>query len=56
MLSGGGSAALKPSFFVTPYEGLVSALGTVDKDVEITYCEGASSMSPSTRRKTGADR
>ena len=27
VLSGGGSAALKPSFFVTPFEGIVSALG-----------------------------
>lgn len=41
VLSGGGSAALKPSFFTTPYDGIVSALGDVDKDIEITYCEGA---------------
>ncbi|KAI0697103.1 beta-glucosidase [Cerioporus squamosus] len=41
VLSGGGSAALKPSFFVTPYEGIVSALGEVASDVEITYSEGA---------------
>lgn len=38
VLSGGGSAALKPSFFVSPYEGIVNALG---KDVEVTYSEGA---------------
>jgi beta-glucosidase len=38
VLSGGGSAALKPSFFVNPYEGIVNALG---KDVEVTYAEGA---------------
>lgn len=38
ILSGGGSAALKPSHFVSPYDGIVSALG---KDVEVTYCEGA---------------
>ncbi|KAF9047159.1 glycoside hydrolase family 3 protein [Hymenopellis radicata] len=37
VLSGGGSAALKPSYFVTPYDGIVGALG----DVDITYCEGA---------------
>ncbi|KAH9923710.1 beta-glucosidase [Epithele typhae] len=41
VLSGGGSAALKPSFFVSPYEGLASAIGKLDKDVEITYGEGA---------------
>ncbi|EJF57992.1 beta-glucosidase [Dichomitus squalens LYAD-421 SS1] len=41
VLSGGGSAALKPSFFVTPYEGIVSALKTVEPSVEITYSEGA---------------
>lgn len=38
VLSGGGSAALKPSFFVSPFEGIVNALG---KDVEVTYSEGA---------------
>lgn len=41
VLSGGGSAALKPSYFTNPYEGIVQALGEVDKDVEITYSEGA---------------
>jgi beta-glucosidase len=35
--SGGGSAALKPSFFVSPYEGIKNALG----DVEVIYAEGA---------------
>lgn len=38
ILSGGGSAALKPSHFVTPYDGIVSRLG---KDAEIAYSEGA---------------
>ena len=38
VLSGGGSAALKPSFFVSPYEGIVDALGD---GVEVNYCEGA---------------
>ena len=38
ILSGGGSAALKPSYFVSPYDGIVKALG---KDVEVTYSEGA---------------
>lgn len=52
VLSGGGSAALKPSFFTTPFDGIVQALGKVASDVEITYSEGArgtllsSSMSP----------
>ncbi|OSD02184.1 glycoside hydrolase family 3 protein [Trametes coccinea BRFM310] len=41
VLSGGGSAALKPSFFISPYEGIVSALGRIDPNVEITYSEGA---------------
>lgn len=38
ILSGGGSAALKPSYFVSPYDGIVQALGG---GVEITYSEGA---------------
>lgn len=38
VLSGGGSAALKASYFVSPYDGIVNALG---KNVEVTYSEGA---------------
>ncbi len=38
VLSGGGSAALKPSFFVSPYDGILKALGD---SVEVTYSEGA---------------
>jgi beta-glucosidase len=38
VLSGGGSAALKPSFFITPYDGIVRAL---PECVEVTYSEGA---------------
>ncbi|KAG6836697.1 hypothetical protein H0H93_004808 [Arthromyces matolae] len=38
ILSGGGSAALKPSYFVSPYDGIVKALG---QNVEVTYSEGA---------------
>ncbi|KZT33940.1 beta-glucosidase [Sistotremastrum suecicum HHB10207 ss-3] len=38
VLSGGGSAALKASYFVSPYEGVVNAL---PKGVEITYHEGS---------------
>ncbi|KAI0265209.1 beta-glucosidase [Gloeopeniophorella convolvens] len=38
VLSGGGSAALKPSYFVSPYDGIVNAL---PKDVQVTYSEGA---------------
>ena len=41
VLSGGGSAALKPSYFVSPYEGIVAALKEADPSVEITYSEGA---------------
>ena len=41
VLSGGGSAALKLSFFVSPYDGIVAALRKVAPDVEVTYCEGA---------------
>jgi len=36
--SGGGSAALKLSYFVSPYEGIVNAL---PKDVQVSYSEGA---------------
>jgi len=36
--SGGGSAALKPSYFVSPYEGIVNAL---PKGVQVAYSEGA---------------
>ncbi|KAH7905370.1 glycoside hydrolase family 3 protein [Hygrophoropsis aurantiaca] len=39
VLSGGGSAALKPSYFVSPYDGIVAAL---PPNVEVTYSEGAS--------------
>lgn len=39
ILSGGGSAALKPSYFVSPYQGIVNALPA---HVEVTYSEGAS--------------
>ncbi|OBZ75776.1 putative beta-glucosidase J [Grifola frondosa] len=41
VLSGGGSASLKPSYFTTPYDGIADALRAVDPDIEITYCEGA---------------
>jgi len=42
ILSGGGSAALKPSYFISPYQGIVNALPS---NVGVTYSEGASSMS-----------
>lgn len=38
VLSGGGSAALKPSYFISPYDGIVDSL---PKDVEVTFSEGA---------------
>lgn len=41
VLSGGGSAALKPSYFVSPYDGIVKALKEVNPNIEITYSEGA---------------
>ncbi|KIK31633.1 glycoside hydrolase family 3 protein [Suillus luteus UH-Slu-Lm8-n1] len=39
VLSGGGSAALKPSYFVSPYDGVTAAL---PQGVEVLYSEGAS--------------
>ncbi|KAF8555424.1 glycoside hydrolase family 3 protein [Imleria badia] len=39
VLSGGGSAALKPSYFISPYQGIVNALPS---HVEVTFSEGAS--------------
>lgn len=47
VLSGGGSAALKPSYFVSPYEGIVNALKEQDASIQIVYSEGARSMSDS---------
>ncbi|KAF9043921.1 glycoside hydrolase family 3 protein [Panaeolus papilionaceus] len=41
VLSGGGSAALKASFFVTPFQGIVNALQASGSDVAVEYCEGA---------------
>lgn len=38
VLSGGGSASLKPSFLVNPFNGIKAALGS---GVEILYTEGA---------------
>lgn len=40
VLSGGGSAALKPSFLINPFEGITSALGS---GVDILYAEGVQS-------------
>ncbi|KAJ7259221.1 beta-glucosidase [Mycena rebaudengoi] len=40
ILSGGGSAALKPSYFISPYQGIVNAL-SANPDLEVTYSEGA---------------
>ena len=40
--SGGGSAALKPSYFVSPYDGIANAL---PKGVKVTYSEGARGQS-----------
>lgn len=40
ILSGGGSASLKPSFFCSPYDGISRALKT---NTKVTYVEGARS-------------
>lgn len=40
VLSGGGSAALKASYYISPYDGIVGALSG-GGDVEVTYSEGA---------------
>jgi len=45
VLSGGGSAALKPSYFVTPYDGLVKMLKEINPEIDITYSEGARGQS-----------
>ena len=42
VLSGGGSASLKASFFVSPYEGIVKALK--EAGTEVVYSEGARGM------------
>ncbi|TFK64154.1 glycoside hydrolase family 3 protein [Pluteus cervinus] len=39
VLSGGGSAALKASYFISPYDGIANAVA--GKDVELTFGEGA---------------
>jgi beta-glucosidase len=46
VLSGGGSAALKASFFVTPYDGIVSALEKAGNGTEVTYSEGTKGLFP----------
>ena len=38
VISGGGSAMLKPSYFISPYDGIVNAL---PQDVDVVYREGA---------------
>ncbi|KIY53614.1 glycoside hydrolase family 3 protein [Fistulina hepatica ATCC 64428] len=41
VLSGGGSASLKPSYFISPFEGISRALKDKNEAVEITYSAGA---------------
>lgn len=41
VLSGGGSAALKASYFVSPYDGIVNSLTAESPDLEVVYSEGA---------------
>ena len=44
--SGGGSAAMKPSYFVTAYDGIVSALKQAGSGTKVTYSEGATGLFP----------
>jgi beta-glucosidase len=46
VLSGGGSASLKPSYFVTPYDGIVRALEQAGGGIEVTYSEGTRGLFP----------
>ena len=43
VVSGGGSAALKTSYFVSPFQGISDVLA--GDNVEVTYAEGARSAS-----------
>lgn len=44
VFSGGGSAALKVSYFISPYDGIVSALEKAGNGTEVTYSEGATGL------------
>ena len=44
--SGGGSAALKPSYFVTACDGIVNALEHAESGTEVTYSEGTRGLFP----------
>ena len=44
--SGGGSASMKPSYFVTAYDGIVSALKQAGSGTKVTYSEGATGLFP----------
>ena len=44
--SGGGSARLKLSYFVTAYDGIVSALEQAGSGTEVTYSEGTRGLFP----------
>ena len=46
ILSGGGSAAMKPSYFVTAYDGIVSALEQAGSGTEVIYSEGTRGLFP----------
>ena len=41
LLSGGGSALLKPNYYINPYDGIVSALEEAGSGTEVSYSEGA---------------
>ena len=40
VLSGGGSSALEPGYYVTAYDGIVRALEQAGSGTEVTYSEG----------------
>ena len=44
--SGGGSTSLKPRYFVTAYDGIVSALEQAGSGTEVTYSEGTRGLFP----------
>lgn len=49
VIGGGGSASLKASYFITPYDGIVNAL---PKDVKVLYNEGTIGRQPTNVRES----
>lgn len=46
IFSGGGSAVLKTSYFINPYDGIVSALEQAGNGTEVAYSEGSRGLFP----------